>query len=122
VGPGPAARPRASRASAWAFGVLVVAHLAALYWPRVGIEGPVTWSDKVLHVALFALPAAAGLLAGFRPAVVLVPLALHAPVSEALQHLVLPNRSGDPADVVADLVGVVLGATVGMVGRARARW
>ena len=77
----------------WTFAVLVVAHLAALYWPRVSVEGPVVWSDKVMHV-LLRLPAAAGLLAGLRPAYLLVPLALHAPVSEALQHVVLPNRSG----------------------------
>ncbi len=43
-----------------AFVVLVLAHLAALYWPRVSVEGPVAWSDKVVHVLLFALPAAAG--------------------------------------------------------------
>ena len=106
----------------WTFAVLVLAHLAALYWPRVSVEGPVIWSDKVMHVILFALPAAAGLLAGLRPAYLLVPLALHAPVSEALQHDVLPNRSGDPADAVADLAGVVVGATLVMVGSIRARW
>jgi hypothetical protein len=106
----------------WTFAVLVLAHLAALYWPRVSVEGPVIWSDKVMHVILFALPAAAGLLAGLRPAYLLVPLALHAPVSEALQHVVLPNRSGDPADAVADLAGVVVGATLVMVGSIRARW
>jgi hypothetical protein len=102
--------------------VLLAVHLVALYWPRVAVDGPVTWSDKAVHVALFALPAAAGVLAGLRPAYVLVPLALHAPLSEVLQHAVLPHRSGDPADVVADLAGVVLGATVGVVGRARSRW
>ena len=106
----------------WTFAVLVLAHLAALYWPRVSVEGPVIWSDKVMHVILFALPAAAGLLAGLRPAYLLVPLALHAPVSEALQHFVLPNRSGDPWDAVADLSGVVVGATVVMVGSMRSRW
>ena len=104
------------------FAILALAHLAALYWPRVSVEGPVVWSDKVVHVLLFALPAAAGLLAGLRPAYLLVPLALHAPVSEALQHFVLPNRSGDPWDAVADLSGVVVGATVVMVGSMRSRW
>jgi VanZ family protein len=123
-GPLPESPARQRTAHGWlvVLAVLLTVHLVALYWPRVAVDGPVTWSDKAVHVAVFALPAAAGLLAGLRPAYVLVPLALHAPLSEILQHAVLPHRSGDPADVVADLVGVVLGATVGMVGRARARW
>jgi VanZ family protein len=104
------------------FVLVVVAHVAALYWPRVGVEGPVAWSDKVVHVLLFALPAAVGLLAGLRPAYLLVPLVLHAPLSEALQHFVLPNRSGDLGDAVADLAGVVLGATLVVVGTTRRRW
>jgi VanZ family protein len=106
----------------WLFLLLAVAHLAALYWPRVGVEGPVVWSDKVVHVLLFALPAAAGLLAGLRPAYLLVPLALHAPLSEALQHFVLPNRSGDLGDALADLAGVVVGVTFAVVGGTRLRW
>jgi hypothetical protein len=104
------------------FVVVALTHLAALYWPRVSVEGPVAWSDKVVHVLLFALPAAAGLLAGLRPAYLLVPLALHAPLSEALQHFVLPNRSGDAWDAVADLSGVVVGVTLAVVGGTRLRW
>jgi hypothetical protein len=106
----------------WAFALLALAHVAALYWPRVSVADPVAGSDKVVHVLLFALPAAAGLRAGLRPAYLLLPLALHAPVSEALQHFVLPNRSGDVLDVLADLGGVVVGATAAVVGRTRAHW
>ena len=40
--------------------VVVAVHLAALYWPRVSIQGPVTWTDKVVHVLLFAAPTVAG--------------------------------------------------------------
>ena len=103
------------------FGVLLVAHLAALYWPRVDLQGPVTWSDKVVHVLLFLAPTVAGLLAGVRPAYLVPLLALHAPVSELLQHYLLPNRSGDAWDAVADLAGVVLGVTSVVVGRALRR-
>lgn len=110
------------RAWLWLFVVVVAVHLAALYWPRVSVQGPVAWTDKVVHVTLFAAPALVGLLAGVRPAYLLVPLALHAPVSELLQHAVLPNRSGDVWDAVADLSGVVVGATIVMVSRTRARW
>ena len=120
--PAGATRRRTNRVWLVAFAVLLVVHLAALYWPRVAVDGPVTWSDKAVHVALFALPAAAGLLAGLRRVLVIVPLALHAPLSEVLQHTALPNRSGDLADTVADLAGVVLGATLVVVGRARSRW
>ena len=103
------------------FAVVLVAHLAALYWPRVDIVGPVTWSDKVMHVLLFLAPTVAGLLAGVRPAYLVGLLALHAPVSELLQHYLLPNRSGDAWDAVADFGGVVLGVTAVVVGRALRR-
>lgn len=103
------------------FVILLVAQLAALYWPRIDIQGPVTWSDKVAHVLLFLAPTVAGLLAGVRPAYLIGLLALHAPVSELVQHYLLPHRSGDPWDAVADLGGVVLGVTGVVVGRALRR-
>jgi hypothetical protein len=103
------------------FVVLLAAHLAALYWPRVDLQGPVTWTDKAVHVLLFLAPTVAGLLAGVRPAYLVGLLALHAPVSELVQHYLLPNRSGDPWDAVADLSGVVLGVTSVVVGRALRR-
>ena len=113
------AQPR--RAPVLVFVVLLVAQLAALYWPRVDLQGPVTWSDKVMHVLLFLAPTVAGLLAGLRPAYLVGLLALHAPVSELVQHYLLPNRSGDAWDAVADLCGVVLGVTLVLVGRALRR-
>ncbi len=109
------------RSAVVVFAVLLVVHLAALYWPRIGIQGPVTWSDKVAHVLLFLAPTVAGLLAGVRPAYVVGLLAWHAPVSELVQHYLLANRSGDPWDAVADLGGVVLGVTSVLVGRALRR-
>ena len=33
-----------------------MAQVLALYWPRIDVQGPVTWSDKVVHVLLFLLP------------------------------------------------------------------
>ena len=103
------------------FAVLLVAHLAALYWPRVDLQGPVTWTDKVAQVTHLLAPTVGGLLAGVRPAYLVGLLALHAPVSELLQHYLLPHRSGDAWDAVADLGGVVLGVTSVMVGRALRR-
>jgi len=103
----------------------LVVHLAAIYWPRVDVVGPVPWTDKVVHVLLFGVPTVLLLLARPRrvhPALVVGALAVHAPVSELLQHLVLPHRSGDVWDAVADLGGVVLGVTLVVVGRRRERW
>jgi len=71
--------------------------------------------DKVVHAALFALPAATGVLAGMPPWVLGVVLAGHAPVSELIQRAFLPGRFGDPLDVLADLVGVGLGLVVGVL-------
>lgn len=111
----------AGRRAVVVFAVLLVAHLCALYWPRVELQGPVSWTDKVVHVLLFLLPTVAGLLAGVRPVLLVGLLALHAPVSELVQHFLLPHRTGDAWDAVADLSGVVLGVTSVVVGRALRR-
>jgi hypothetical protein len=102
--------------------VVVLGHLAALYWPSVGIVGPVSWTDKVVHLLLFAVPTyAVGLaLRSLWPAI--VAFTLHAPVSELIQHWLLPHRSGDVWDAVLDLVGVGVGAVLLMVRRHRGRW
>jgi VanZ family protein len=104
-------------------GVVVLAHLLALYWPRLDLRGPGTGTDKLAHVLLFAAPVLAAYAARVpRRAWVVAAVAVHAPLSEWLQHAVLPNRSGDAWDAVADLAGVVLGVTLGVVGRRRGRW
>lgn len=93
----------------------LLVHLAALYVPRVPGEGPDLFpgADKVAHVGIFALLVAAALWAGL-PARWVVPLALaHAVVSEVVQHVLLPGRSGDPWDALADVVGVAVGWAAG---------
>ncbi|MEI2766723.1 MAG: VanZ family protein [Dermatophilaceae bacterium] len=99
-------RPAARAAVA----VVVLGHLLALYWPRLPVAGPPN-GDKLAHVVVFAAPTLAGVLLARRwwPAWI---VALHAPVSELLQGSLLPGRSGDPLDLVADLVGVGLAALV----------
>lgn len=103
----------------WALGGLLAAHLLALYWPRVDVEGPVSDTDKLAHLALFGAPALAAVLVLRRPWWMVAGLAVHAPVSEWLQASLLPDRSGDPADALADLLGVLLGAVVGWAIRRR---
>ena len=54
-----------------------------------------------------------GLKAGVPSRWLLVALVSNAVVSELVQHFVLPQRSGDPLDSLADLIGVAVGAWVG---------
>jgi hypothetical protein len=108
----------------WTVGLLVAlaVQLVVVYSPQ-GVGGPqVTGMDKVVHVLIFAAPALAALMAGFSRRWLLWALgilALHAPVSELIQHLALPQRSGDVLDAVADLSGVALAATVYVVWSRR---
>jgi hypothetical protein len=91
-----------------AFGLSCAVQLYALYSPAGGPE-LFPYSDKVVHVLLFAAVAFTGrrvrLPAG-RLAVVLV---LNAVVSELVQHVWLSRRSGDPYDALADVIGVLIG-------------
>ena len=92
-----------------AFGVALAVQLIAVYSPQ-GLAGPgITGLDKVVHVSIFFAPALALLMMGIRARWALGILALHAPVSELIQHNFLPERSGDVFDVLADLSGVALG-------------
>lgn len=96
-------------------GLALVLQVVVLYAPEVpGPPSPVPHGDKVIHALVFALPVlVAGLgRRGWWPLVAVVGL-VHAPVSEIIQHVVLPQRSGDPWDVVADLVGTAL-ASIGV--------
>jgi VanZ family protein len=80
-----------------------------LYWPRtVGPPG-IEHLDKVAHVVAFGAVAWTGLRAGVPARWLGALLVVHAVTSEMLQAWLLPHRSGDPADVLADLGGVVLG-------------
>ncbi|GAA1988781.1 hypothetical protein GCM10009817_33060 [Terrabacter lapilli] len=102
--------------------IAVVAQLLVLYWPVVTVEGPVSWTDKVVHLLVFAVPtyAVGRALGSVRTAVVI--FALHAPVSELVQHFALPGRSGDPWDAAVDLVGVAIAAAALVVRRPARRW
>ncbi|EAP99799.1 hypothetical protein JNB_06509 [Janibacter sp. HTCC2649] len=104
---------RDGRSRLWSYApvlVAVVLQLVLLYSPSGGGISPFPNFDKLVHGAMFALPVFFALLAGLPRVPVIAVLALHAPVSELIQWTLLPNRSGDPWDVVADLVGVTIGA------------
>ena len=95
----------------WALAAIaLVIQLAVLYAPRTPTVETGLPLDKVAHVVVFAVPVVALVAAGLPRRWVVMGMALHALLSEVLQAAVLPQRSGDPADVVADLVGVAIGA------------
>lgn len=87
----------------------LVVQLVVLYSPSGGGVAPFPNFDKLVHCSVFALPVLLALVAGLPKWPVVVLVALHAPVSELIQWTLLPHRSGDPWDVVADLVGVGVG-------------
>jgi VanZ family protein len=104
----------------------VVVQLAVLYWPVVTVEGPVSWTDKVVHLVVFAVPTWAVGRATGSVRLAAVVFAVHAPLSELIQHVALPGRSGDVWDAAVDLVGVALGVLalrlVAVVGARPSRW
>jgi VanZ family protein len=99
----------------------VVLQLVVLYDPNPSGVPAFPGLDKIVHATVFALPTLVGLLASAGRAWVIPALMVaHAPLSEVVQATMLPERSGDPMDAVADLVGVALGVLIGtLVRRAR---
>ena len=129
--PSPAGRDRvaatpdpsgASRWWRWAFCGALAVQLVVLYLPRAPAGPSVNGFDKLVHLSIFAAPALAALVVGIRPRWALGILALHAPISELIQHFVLPHRSGDIFDVLADLSGILIGALAYLVWSRRQRW
>jgi len=100
-----------------AFAAAVVVNLVLLYWPRGVGGGGVPHLDKVAHFLVFAAVAWTGLRAGVPVRWLLPALVLHAVASEAVQGGLLPDRSGDPTDAVADVLGALAGTAL-----AKASW
>mgnify|MGYP006189601847 CR=1 FL=1 len=96
-------------------GLLLAVQLVVLYVPSApGPPAPIPHADKLVHALVFAAPVlVAGLARRWWWVLVAVACLLHAPVSEAVQQVYLPGRSGDPWDLVADLGGVA-GASIGV--------
>ena len=88
---------------------MVVVSLVVLFAPSGGGASPFPGSDKVVHLLLFAALAATTRWR-FGPVVVgLLVVAAYAVLSEVVQGLALPRRSGDVLDVLADLAGAAAG-------------
>jgi len=96
-----------------ALGLAVAVQLVVLYAPEGVGPPPFPQGDKLAHLTIFLVPVALAVVAGFRRGVVAAVFAVHAVLSEVVQTVFLPHRSGDPWDAVADLTGVALGVVVG---------
>ena len=113
----------------WLFAAAVSANLVLLFWPRVPGPPGTGQLDKVVHLLSFAFVMWSGARAGIPIRALVGVLAVHAVASEVIQHTLLPGRSGDAADVLADLAGIggvvlALGAASwrdGRSGRERER-
>lgn len=111
-----------SRARRWLRAGLLVALAVQTYLlytpapptPAVALSG----ADLVAHVVLFGVPAALAWLLRPRWWVAAV-LVAYAGGSEVLQRLV-PHRSSDLADALADAVGVIAGVGIAWAVRRRA--
>ena len=101
------------------FGAAVAVQLVVLYSPASPGTGGVPHLDKLVHVAVFALPVFFAVLARLPVLPVVTVMALHAPVSEVVQGRLLVSRSGDPWDAVADVAGVALGALAATLANRR---
>lgn len=101
----------------WPILLLLAAFLAmsyGLYAPDLPAGESDLPLDKLGHFGMFALVAALAVLAEIRMRWIVVILVGQAVLSEIIQHLVLPGRAGDPWDLVADLLGIVVGVLVGL--------
>jgi hypothetical protein len=114
---------RVALAVAAALAVLV--QLVVLYVPRAPGVPLFPGADKVIHLLVFAVPVLLLLMAGVSPRPVVAVFAVHAGASELVQGTLLPDRSADPLDALADLAGVALGWAVWRLARhgaPRRRW
>ncbi len=93
--------------------------LYVLFTPTSGGPSPFEGADKLVHLVLFALLAGAARWRFGRSPATLAAVAAYAVGSEVVQGALLSTRSGDPYDVVADLLGAAVGWLI--AGRLLAR-
>jgi VanZ family protein len=92
-----------------ALAATVMLSLYVLFWPTQGGPALFAGSDKVVHLGLFALLAGTARWRFARTWAVPGVVAVYAAISEVVQAVLLPARSGDLLDLLADLLGVAVG-------------
>lgn len=97
-------------------GVLLLLGAGAFVVQCVGLYGPPGPPspsgiplDKINHVIGFAVPVALFTLARVDWRIIAAAALAQAAASEIVQGMLLPERSGDPLDLLADVVGIGLG-------------
>jgi VanZ family protein len=96
--------------------------LYGVYSPsQAGPDVGLPLADKVAHLFLFGSVAFLGLKAAVPARWLLVALVGNALISELVQHFALSQRSGDPFDSLADLLGVAVGAWLATRSKAPSR-
>ncbi|SDK08697.1 hypothetical protein SAMN04487820_104169 [Actinopolyspora mzabensis] len=106
--------PRTHRAL---FVVSCVASLVILFTPPAGVPDSPPGTDKLVHLALFAVMTVTGRAARVDPRLLLPCLAGYAPLSEALQQLLPVHRDADVLDTLADLSGIAVGHALVVASR-----
>lgn len=101
--------------------VALLVQLTVVYAPSGGGAAPFPHVDKLVHATVFAVPVFFALLARLPFVPVVAVMAAHAPMSEVVQATLLPHRSGDPWDAVADVVGVGVGVLAATLAERRER-
>ncbi|MBP2369238.1 VanZ family protein [Pseudonocardia parietis] len=91
------------------FVLALLLSLGVLFAPASGVPAAPPGTDKLVHLALFALLAVTGRAAGIRTWPLLGGLAAYAAASEVLQAVLPIGRSGDVLDGLVDVLGAVLG-------------
>jgi hypothetical protein len=102
-----------------AFGGAIAFSMVVLFVPSTGGVPIFPYADKLVHAGTFGLLAWTGRRVGLRPWPLLGALVAYAIGSEVVQATLLPERSGDATDVVADVAGA--GAALLALTAARSR-
>ena len=102
------------------FGLALLGQTLLLYWPSAA-SGPDVGLplDKVAHVLLFAVVAAAGVWARVPTPVLVALLLAQAAVSEVVQGVLLDQRGAEWGDLAADVLGIAVGLTLALWWRGR---
>ncbi|MEU4602867.1 VanZ family protein [Kribbella sp. NPDC023972] len=96
--------------------------LYGVYSPsQAGPDVGLPLADKIAHLFLFGSVAFLGLKAAVPARWLLLALVGNALISELVQHFALSQRSGDPFDSLADLLGVAVGAWLATRSKAPSR-